>query len=175
VETVVTCLNIDNDLVFNALVDHLRIETRAVYHDKETSEGSLLVKDNRGRLSIHGGTIREVFFLPHGDRWTVQNGNLSLMSNGRMLLKQSLGVDKTAAIAELKDDADQVKKELDEAKAKHASLLNERKAAQKKWNNERHQLRKAEGKLDDIGNKIEQVRAEVEESANVTVDTTELE
>jgi hypothetical protein len=29
----------------------------------------------------------------------------------------------------------------------------------KKWNNERHQLRKAEGKLDDIINKIEQVRA----------------
>jgi hypothetical protein len=85
VETVVTCLNIDNDLVFNALVDHLRIETRAVYHDKETSEGSLLVKDNRGRLSIHGGTIREVFFLPHGDRWMVQNGNLSLVSNGRKL------------------------------------------------------------------------------------------
>jgi hypothetical protein len=39
--------------------------------------------------------------------------------------EQSLGVDKTAAIAELKEDADQVKKELDEAKAKHASLLNE--------------------------------------------------
>jgi hypothetical protein len=47
VETVVTCLKIDNDLVSNALVDHLRIETRAICHDKETSEGSLLVKDNR--------------------------------------------------------------------------------------------------------------------------------
>jgi hypothetical protein len=37
---------------------------------------------------------------------------LSLVSNGRKL-KQSLGVDKTAAIAKLKDDADQVKKELE--------------------------------------------------------------
>ena len=158
VETVASCLNIDNYLIFNALVDHImKIETRAVCGSKETSETSLLVEDNRGRLSIRGGTVREVIFLPHGDRWTVQNGNLSLVSNVRKL-KQTLGIDKTAQIAELKDDADQVKKKFDESKAKHASLLNEQKAAQKKWNYERHQLQNAEGRLDDIVNRIEKVR-----------------
>jgi hypothetical protein len=38
----------------------------------------------------------------------------------------------TATVAKLKEDADQVKNERDETKAKHASPLNEQKAAQKK-------------------------------------------
>jgi uncharacterized membrane protein YcgQ (UPF0703/DUF1980 family) len=49
-------------------------------------------------------------------------------------IKQTVGVDKTAVTAELKEDADQVKNERDESKTKRASLLNEQKAAQKKWN-----------------------------------------
>lgn len=174
VETVASCLNITNDLIFNAMVDHLRIDLRAVCKTKEASERSLLVKDNHNRLSIRGGTIREVFFLPHGDRWTVTNGNLSLTSNDRKL-KQTLGIDKTAAVAELKVEHGQLKDELKEHKARQTQLERERKDAQKKWNNDRHHIRKAQTKLEDLAQEIAQVQAEAEESANVEMDTTELE
>ena len=174
VETCASCFTIDNDLIFNAMVDHLRIDQRAVCESKEQSEASLLVKDNHGRLSIRGGTIREVFFLPHGDRWVLTNGNLSLTSNGSKL-KQTLGVDRTAAIAELNAEDEQLVAEHQECTTKQNQLERERKDAQKKWNVDRQQLRKAKARADELADTINQVRAESEESANVTIDTTELE
>lgn len=174
VETVASCLNIDNDLIFNAMVDHLRIEARAVCKSKELSERSLLVKDSNNRMSIRGGTIREVFFLPQGDRWTVSNGNLSLTSNSNKL-KQTLGIDKSAAIAELKAEALQLTEEKAQYQQRYTQVVTERKDAQKKWNKDRQAHRKAQARLEDLVEKINQVRAESEESANVTVDTSELE
>jgi len=174
VETVASCLNVDNDLIFNAMVDHLRIDQRAVCESKESSERSLLVHDNHGRLSIRGGTIREVFFLPQGDRWILANGNLSLNSNDRKL-KQTLGIDRSAAIAEMKVEADQLQAEHREFKEKQTQLEREQRDVQKKWNNDKHQLRRAEARKEEVADIINQVRAESEESANVTIDTTELE
>ena len=174
VETVASCLNIDSDLIFNAMVDHLRIDQRAVCNSKETSERALLVKDGQGRHSIRGGTVSEVFFLPHGDRWTVSNGNLALTSNDRKL-KQTLGADKSAAIAELQVERNQLTDELKEVRDRQTKLERERKDYQKKWNQDRHQIRNANVRVEALADTINQVRAESEESANVTVDTTELE
>lgn len=174
VETVASCLNVDNDLIFNAMVDHLRIDQCAVSKSKEASERSLLVQDSRGRLSIRGGTIRQVYFLPHGDRWTVGNGNLSLTSNSQRL-KQTLGIDRSAAIAELKVEASQLSHDQAQHKERQTQLEREQKDAQKKWNTERRRAQKAQDRLEELADKINQVRAESEESANVTIDTTELE
>lgn len=174
VETVESCLNVDDDLVFNALVDHCRIDQRALCTSKEISERSLLEKDGQGRLTIRGGTIKEVLFLPHGDRWMITNNNLAMVSNERKL-KQTLGVDKSAAVAELKAEADQLLVELKEIRAKQTHLEREQKDYQKKWNADRSHLRKAQEREEQLNDIINQVKAETEEAANVTVDTTELE
>jgi chromosome segregation ATPase len=174
VETVASCLNIEDDLVFNALVDHARIDQRALCASKDISERSLLDKDGQGRLTIRGGTIKEVFFLPHGDKWSIMNNNLAMVSNERQL-KKTLGVDKSAAVIDLKAEADQLLGELKEIRDQQTHLEREQKDYQKKWNADRSNMRKSQQRAEQLSDIIDQAKAEAEEAANVTVDTTELE
>jgi DNA repair exonuclease SbcCD ATPase subunit len=144
-----------------------------LYTCKEISERSLLEKDGQGRLTIRGGTIKGVLFLPYGDRWMITNNNLAMVSNERKL-KQTINVDKSAAVAELKADADQVLVELKEIRAKQTHLEREQKDYQKK-NADRSHMRKAQQLAEQLNDTINQVKAELEEAANVTVDMTDLE
>jgi chromosome segregation ATPase len=171
---VASCLNIEDDLVFNALVDHARIDQRALCASKDISERSLLDKDGHGRLTIRGGTIKEVIFLPHGDKWSITNNNLAMVSNERQL-KKTLGVDKSAAVVDLKAEADQLLGELKRIRDQQTQLEMEQKDYQKKWNADRSHLRKSQERTEQLSDTIEQIKAEAEEAAIVTVDTTELE
>ena len=66
VETVTSVLNIENAMAFNFLVDHCKIDTSALTDSKESSEQALLVTDSKGKVSIKGGKIQKVYFLPNG-------------------------------------------------------------------------------------------------------------
>jgi hypothetical protein len=55
--------------------------------------------------------IKNVFFLPNGDKWSIMNNNLAMVPNERQL-KKNLGVDKSAAFVDLNAEADQLLGEL---------------------------------------------------------------
>jgi hypothetical protein len=70
----------------------------------------------------------------------ITNNNLAMVSNERKL-KQTLGVDKSAAVAEWKAEADQLLVELKETRAKQTHLEREQKDYQKKDNEKASQAR----------------------------------
>jgi len=104
----------------------------------------------------------------------IMNNNLAMVFNERKL-KQTIAVEKSAAAAELKAEADQLLVELKEIRAKQTHLEREQKDYQKKWNADRSHMRKAQQRAEQLSDTINRVKAESEEAANVTVDVTELE
>merc|ERR1740139_2091521 len=58
VETVASVLNIENDLVFNCLVDNYKTDTVALCTSKDDSEKTLLNDNGNNTVSIRGGHIK---------------------------------------------------------------------------------------------------------------------
>lgn len=175
VETVASALNISDDLVFNCLVDNARADQRALADSKEESERALLVKDSHGKDAIRGGKINEVFFLPDGDHWQVKKGARSMISNERKL-KQTIGIDRTAAIEETKKEMDLLASESKELQKKESELAKEHREYKVKWNKENRAHRNTNQQIEKIQNDLEELNAEADAAAdNTTIDTTELE
>ena len=121
IETVASTLSVSDELVFNCLVDNSRIDQLALAKSKDESEELLLVQDNNGRESIRWDTLQRVYFLPHGDTWQVRGGYRTMTSNdSKKGLRQTIGIDRTAAINEATREKDALQKEVDE------SILKER-------------------------------------------------
>ena len=174
VETVASVLHIENDLVFNCLVDQSRIDQRALTSSREESEKHLLMKRSDGKEEIRGRTIKEVYFLPNGDFWQVKRGYRSMISNDRQL-KQTIGIDRTAAIEEAEREAEQLNQELREQREKEASTLKEHKEHKVRWNKENRAMRQTSKEIENIMNAVDDIKAEADNAENVTIDTTELE
>lgn len=131
IETVASTLSISDDVVFNCLVDNVRIDQIALALSKEQSEELLLVQGNNGKESIRWAEIQRVFFLPHGDFWQVKGGYRTMTSSdSRKGLRQTIGIDRTAAINEAQREKDTLQQEVDEC------------ALKEKEANERMQVRK---------------------------------
>jgi DNA repair exonuclease SbcCD ATPase subunit len=172
IETVASVLNIENDLVFNCLVDNARIDVKAVARDKEESERHLLVNKN-GQNSIRGH-IKQVY-LPNGDEWFVRNGALAMFSNER-LMRQTLGVDRSAALAAAVSEEAQLKAELKELRKDEAKLESEHREYQRQWNRAKKAVQENDTRISDLTSKIDDIKIEMETSAeNTTIDTTEYE
>eukprot|EP00978_Attheya_sp_CCMP212_P038460 scaffold190887_cov50-Attheya_sp.AAC.2 len=173
VDTVASALSITDNLVFNCLVDNARIEQRALAMSKDQSEKSLLIVQDNGRESIRGGTIKDVF-LPNGDNWMVKNGSRTMISNERPL-KQTIGVDKTAAIREAKEEAELLQRELDELRRKEDELKKVRKEYQVVWNRETRAHRTTVSRIEELEKQIVELNNEKDVAENNTIDTTEYE
>jgi structural maintenance of chromosomes protein 6 len=176
VETVASCLTIENTLVFNTLVDQAKIDQNAIGASKEETEQLLLVRDGNGREAIKGGNIREVYFLPRGDVWKINaQGTRNMRSNERQM-RQTIGADTTSAIEEAKLELSQLEIELRENKkilSQHSdSLL----MAKRKWNEVKKGQRQARDAISELESKIAQLQTEIDASSNVEeIDTTDLE
>ncbi len=174
IETVVSALKIEDDLVFNCLVDSVRIDQKALATSKETSEQCLLQVQPDGREAIKGQNIKEVYFLPLGDFWTVRKGSRTIISNERKL-RQNIGVDRTAAVEECQLEAASLKTELTELRQKENQLESQHTQHQREWN----KLRRSEGDLrkeiQALTEKIDQLKAEADLATNINVDTTDQE
>lgn len=173
VETVASTLLISNDVVFNCLVDNARIDQRALAPSKEVSERHLLKSEN-GRYSIKGN-INEVYFLPSGDKWTVQNGSMSIASNESGLRGQRIGVDRSEAIAEAERELAQLNSEVQELRATETDLIRRQKELQRRWNQHKRAYKENLDRIDKLSSEIEDIRTEMETTANITIDTTDLE
>jgi len=172
-ETVDTVLQVADDLVYNCLVDNSRIDQRALGTSKEASETALLIEQN-GRLVIRGGVITEVFTLPDGDSWKVNNGSLGIVSNERRL-KRSIGVDKTAAVTSAKEEMIVLQDEIKELKATQLRLEKEHTDYRKKWNEVKRERRGCLDEIEALEERREILKAEEENAANFAQDTSEFE
>jgi chromosome segregation ATPase len=104
VETVASVLRVMDDDVFNCLVDFCRIEDKALCNSKTESENRLLQQQPNGGFKIAVSRIKEVLFLPNGDRWKVTGGcHLSLMSNTKELRPARLGMDTREALRDAEE------------------------------------------------------------------------
>ena len=177
IDTIATVLQIDNDLVFNCLVDNSKIEAIALSPSKEESERVLLTRDNNGRECIRGGTIARVCFLPNGDYWEVRKGFRTMISNdrGASSLRQNIGVDRSTKIEQVKDELVELNAASEEARFKEKKLLQKHHELKVNWNNSNRSLSTMNKNIVDLQNMLESLRGEAETAGNFSIDTSELE
>ena len=175
IETVESVLSIENDMVYNCLVDNCKIDVKALSASKEDSEQALLIEDNQGRESIRGGQIQQVYLLPKGDFWQVRGGNRSMVSNDGGGLKQTIGVDKSEAIENAKRELQMLEGELTENRSRESKVLEESKSVKLKWNQENREARKTDKIIKTLQDTLDALHEEADSAENVTIDTTELE
>lgn len=171
VETVATVVSIQNDLVFNCLVDNAKIDTKALARSKRESEDLLLVRDNNNRAGIRGGKIKEVYFLPKGDNWKVTKGNIQMISNTRRP-KKTIGADVTAAINDAKNDYEGVNEELKAKKNEYNRLEREHTDHKLQWNTNKRAFQRNETEINRATKLIEDLKAEELASIDNNIDTT---
>lgn len=164
IETIASVLNISNDLVFNCLVDNLQIERKALARDLQYSEREL-----RGPNSIKYN-MTEVFCLPRGDSWSMRGGAYFLASNDRPM-RQTIGVDRGAALEDARREEDQAKREFQVAQREENAIDAKHTDAQKKWNAAKRSIRKNDELIEKLSSKIDSIKEEIDNSANQTVDT----
>lgn len=174
IETVASVLTIQDDLVFNALVDNAKIDQKGLGMDKESSEEKLLERNELGKLQIKGGKLREVYFLPRGDFWSVKNGAKTTISNERKFRK-TISTDKTAMIEQAKAEVADLKAELAERRAAEGRLEGQHTQLQKEWGQAKRKMRDNDSTMTELGDRIDQIKSEMENAANTTIDTTEYE
>ena len=172
IETVASVLVISNDVVFNCLVDHARIDQRALAPNKAISEERLLISQN-GRYEIRGN-INEVYFLPKGDKWIVRGGAISLASNDRRARKL-IGADRTEAIKDGQAELRQLEGEVSELRKAETAAGKTRADLKLKWNESNRAKRANEDKIKELTRKKDDLENEMESTAKTSIDTTEME
>lgn len=160
IETIHTVLSVQNDLVFNCLVDNCKIDEKALTRSKDEGEQKLLIRGEHGRKnSIRGNRFKEVFFLPKGDNWKItKGGNIQMMANTRPRMKQSIGVDMLGAIREAKIELDGLLEERNGLNREYGRLEVEHTAMKKAWNGHKKELLKNQKIIDDTQMEIETVK-----------------
>ena len=163
--------SIENDIVFNCLIDNSQMEHKAVARDRKFSQDTLLIKN--GNQNVIRDNIKDVY-LPTGDYWTVKGGSLSIFSNERKL-KQTVGVDRTAAIADAQAQLSVLEDELRKIQKEESKLQNDHTSAQRQWNQAKNAVQKNAAAIESIMERIENIKEEMKASNNQTIDTSELE
>lgn len=172
VERVCSVLNVENDLIFNTLVDNANIDRVALCDDKVSSENLLYyVRDGKDAIR---GPIQDVYYLPNGGKWTVKGGNKADILDGKGL-RQTLGVDKSELIAQAREEEAHLKKELQQARAEHNRLEHEHTELQRQWNQHKRQLRTNTENTERLINEISELKDLIEASTNVEIDTNDQE
>jgi structural maintenance of chromosomes protein 6 len=176
IETIASVISIQNDLIFNCLVDNARIDERALARNKLQSEQQLLVRDNNGRNMIRGNKLKEVFFLPRGDCWKLtKGGNIQMISNSRNRLKQSIGIDMNEAVEEAEMELQSLKQEHAAMNRQYSKLEHDHLECKKRWNHCKRVMQENEKRMDDAQRRIDDLKAEEGKAADMDVDTTEEE
>jgi chromosome segregation ATPase len=171
IERVSNVFTIENDIVFNCLIDNARMEHKAVARDRTVSQEKLLTKN--GNQHAIREKINEVY-LPNGDFWTVKGGSLAMFSNDKKL-RQTVGVDRTAAIADAQAQLSQLDEELRKIQREESKLQSEHTNAQRQWNQAKRSVAQNAADIEAILERIENIKDEMKSSNNHTIDTTEME
>jgi predicted nucleic acid-binding Zn-ribbon protein len=173
IETIHSVLSVQNDLVFNCMVDNCKIDEKALTRSKEDGEQKLLIRGENGRKNaIRGNRFKEVFFLPKGDNWRVtKGGNIQMISNTRPRMKHSIGVDTHGAIREAKIEYESLKEEHAKLDREYSRLEHEHTEMKKVWNGHKRELLKIKKGIDDTEKDIEALKASESAAADMDEDT----
>jgi chromosome segregation ATPase len=171
IERISDVFSIDNDIVFNCLIDNCRMEQKAVARDRLYSQDKLLEK-NGSQYKIREN-IKEVY-LPTGDYWTVKGGSLAVFSNEKKL-RQTVGVDRSEAIADAEAHLSSLEQEMQGLKHEESKLQHEHTAAQKQWNLAKRAVIINNNEISAMKEKIEAIKEEMKARTDHTIDTTEFE
>jgi len=173
IETIASVLTISDDLVFNCLVDNCKIEERAISTSKDESERLLLRRGNDGQRFI-AGKIKTVYFLPAGDSWAIRNGNIQMTANEKKL-RQTIGVDKSAAIADAEQEAFVLQAEVDKLRKEESRLELKHLECQKSWNKAKRVEQTNNKEINALVVEIDSIKNEEVSAENLDTDTTEFE
>ena len=173
IDTIASVLTISNDLVFNCLVDNCKIDQIALATSKAESEKRLL-RGNNGQYSIVGGKIKNVFFLPQGDSWSIKNGNISMTANEKKF-RQTIGVDRSAAIAQADQEAQAMHEDVKALEKEYSKKEIELSKFQKTWNKAKKGLRENYRDVQKWDKLIAEIKSEEIDAENIDTDTTEYE
>jgi len=156
------------------LIDNANADQAALMLSKEASEQALLI-ERQGRCSIKGGNIKQVYFLPNGDKWQVsKGGSLSIVSNSKRLA-QTIGLDKTRAIQESERELDLLRIELRNAEDDYAKVRREREDYKRGWQQHNNSLKNNDADIKKLEIQIDDLRAEAEAAETFNFDTSDLE
>lgn len=150
-----------------------KIDRLAVARDIAQSERDLTIEHN-GTRTIKG-RISQVYCLPNGDRWSYSGGAYAVFQGPRRKPTQSIGVDRSAAIAEARQDELRLQNELAQAKREDATLDGKHTAAQKSWNEARSAARRNDDKIDKLQSKIVDLKEEEHNSTSHETDLSDFE
>jgi hypothetical protein len=158
-------------------VDNAKIDQCALFSSKDDSEKLLLDDDGRGNCKIRDPNVKQVFFLPRGDKWSiVGSGNLFLASSDkRELQPTSIGVDKRAAIANAERELQQLNEELKRCKTEDGKCEAEHSQRQKDWNLAKRKMQKNDDEINNLATEIINLNSEFQASVSIRFDPSEYE
>jgi chromosome segregation ATPase len=165
-------LDIEDNMVFNTLVDFFRIDSIALADSKEVSERALLIRDpNDPNKEAIKQPAKQVHFLPNGDFWKILKGSRQMISNERQL-RRTIGVDQSAAIRELENDCRLLKDQVDQKRQAEANLKKEEHHYKKRWNEEKRKREKLLETIAEAESTIEEINDEDDANEDIEADTT---
>jgi chromosome segregation ATPase len=99
---------------------------------------------------------------------------MAAISNERKM-RNTIGADRTAAIAEAKREAAQLQHELKLIRAEDAKLEQNHTKFQRQWNQAKRAMQQNDKRISDLVSNVDEIKLDIESTANVTIDTTESE
>lgn len=158
-------------------VDNAKIDQCALFSSKDASEKHLLDDDGKGHCKIRDPNVKQVFFLPRGDKWSiVGSGNLFLASSDkRELQPTSIGVDKRAAITNAERELQQLNEELKRCKTEDGKCEAEHTQRQRDWNRAKRAMQQNDDRINDLATKIINLNSEIQASVSIRFDPSEYE
>ncbi|KAL7469954.1 hypothetical protein ACHAXS_010192 [Conticribra weissflogii] len=175
VELVTSVLSIDNPIAFNFLVDSARADQSALAESMEKSEQVLYVNHGNGHEAIRFPSVKKVYSLPKGDYWEIKANHRVGVSNLKPM-KQTVGVDRTAAIDAAKHELKAVQNELARNRSEEDAVKKEEFESKKAWNSVQKEHMKLMKKIKEMAQQLDDLKAEAETSEEApTIDTSELE
>ena len=179
VEMVASVLSVEEALVYNCLVDYSKIDVKALAESKRVSEDALLTTSGSGREEIRGRRVQQVYFLPHGDVWSVRNGVRSMTSANQRNQRQYLGVDRSDVIRSANEEAQRLKKEVEQHRKTEMDIAVQQRAAKKNWNKVNASLRSVTDKIQKLTENLDATKEQLNnieaESGEGELDTSDLE
>lgn len=152
----------------DAHCDIQKMDKKALGRNRKLTEEALLTEQS-GRSAIKG-RFKEVYFLPKGDHWTVNARAYAVFSNSKQL-RQTIGVDTTAAIAAAEAELQRVREDLTSEQREESRLEHEHTSIQQKWNRAKKECRSNDAMIEKKTEEIRKIKEAMENSEEDNVDT----
>ncbi|GMF20972.1 unnamed protein product [Phytophthora lilii] len=144
-------LDVNDDEVFNALVDVCSSESKLLFDDRQSAEKSVLSGPS-GNFRM-ARFVSEVF-LPSGDKFVVRSGNLASIANKGNRRSSIICQDVEGDIREMEQKLDYLQGKLEVLRRDESQLRRDRE-------NFRHQFKQQNDRIDHLSRRFNKKRAEL--------------